>query len=426
MTYIEFFDPVAAENVIAGLSKVPERIVFIGNNTKQIRKKVEDYARVFADRGHHVEMECRSASRKSLNFAVKLLTEIVETYDDCVFDVTGGDEVLLLALGIVFARNPDKNIQMQRFNIRNNNVYDYDDGDRSFEFAPVDLTVEECIRLCGGDVVYGTIHEDKCYKWVLTPDFLRDVELIWNVCKDDVRLWNVQTGIFRAIEATGTVSEDGLTTTVELDDLVRYLLQQKKQYRKVKDIVRSLLDHDLITAFNDEDEKKVTVSYKNAQVKKCLTKEGQALEMKVFITAKHVLDEDGAYVYDDVLNGVLIDWDGKTHTEENEEQSSDEDKKFYDTENEIDVLMMHDMVPVFVSCKNGNFNANELYKLESVGRRFGGKYAKLVLVTTCLDQTGSSGEYIRQRARDMQIQLVENIQDMREEELEKTIRNLCC
>ncbi len=61
-------------------------------------------------------------------------------------------------------------------------------------------------------------------------------------------------------------------------------------------------------------------------------------------------------VYDDALNGVVIDWDGEFHDEEVED--------LYDTENEIDVLLMHDIVPVFVSCKNGIVTSEELYKLD--------------------------------------------------------------
>ena len=54
--------------------------------------------------------------------------------------------------------------------------------------------------------------------------------------------------------------------------------------------------------------------------------------------------------------------------------------------NEVDVLVMRENVPVFMSCKSGKLKAQEslhaLYELETVTERFGGKYAKKVLVTT--------------------------------------------
>ena len=45
-------------------------------------------------------------------------------------------------------------------------------------------------------------------------------------------------------------------------------------------------------------------------------------------------------------------------------------------ENEVDLILLHSTVPVFVSCKNRFVSSDELYKLDSVSRRFGGKYAK--------------------------------------------------
>jgi len=140
------------------------------------------------------------------------------------------------------------------------------------------------------------------------------------------------------------------------------------------------------------------------------------MEKKVFITAKDVLDKDGLPVYDDALNGVVIDWDGEFHDETVEE--------FYDTENEIDVLLMHDIVPVFISCKNGIVTSDELYKLDTVAERFGGQYSKKVLIATSVDCLGEAGKYLRQRAKDMNIRLIENIQDIDDAELTRKIRSL--
>ena len=155
---------------------------------------------------------------------------------------------------------------------------------------------------------------------------------------------------------------------------------------------------------------------KNKQVKKCLTKAGQALEMKIYVTAKNLTDSDGNLLYNDVVNGVVIDWDGKFHDEKTQD--------VYDTENEIDILLMHDIVPVFISCKNGIVTADELYKLNTVAERFGGEYSKKVLVATSLNKMGEAGKYLRQRADDMKIKIIEDIQSLEDEELERKLKNL--
>ena len=105
--------------------------------------------------------------------------------------------------------------------------------------------------------------------------------------------------------------------------------------------------------------------------------------------------------------GVVIDWD------------MFDGAAVCRTINEIDVMAMRGTVPVFVSCKNGRFDANELYKLNTVAERFGGKYAKKVLVSTSLDHLLSS-VLIRSRMENMKILNVEDIDNMTADELEKS------
>ena len=197
-----------------------------------------------------------------------------------------------------------------------------------------------------------------------------------------------------------------------------YLTRHNVKYKMSKGIISYLLKHNLLTSFDDSDEDTITISYKNEQVKKCLTKAGQALEMKIYITAKYILDSDGDPVYNDAINGVVIDWDGEFHDEISEDE--------YDTENEIDILLMHDIVPVFISCKNGKVTADELYKLNAVAERFGGSYSKKVLIATSISSLGETGKYLRQRAKDMNIKILEDVQSIDDGELERQLKNLWC
>ena len=154
------------------------------------------------------------------------------------------------------------------------------------------------------------------------------------------------------------------------------------------------------------------MGYKNAQVKQCLTKAGQALEMTVLRAAMEAREADGTPSYTDAMTGVFIDWDGEIPSQGGP-----------DTENEIDVLLMHGMVPVFISCKNGQVEMDELFKLGTVADRFGGTYAKKVLVATALTDSIST-QHLLQRAEDMGIRVVTNLTALDETELLRTVRNL--
>ena len=71
--------------------------------------------------------------------------------------------------------------------------------------------------------------------------------------------------------------------------------------------------------------------------------------------------------------------------------------------------MMHGVIPVFVSCKNGYVSPDELYKLEVVAEQFGSSYAKKVLIAPALDSYGDHGAYIENRAEDMGIQVIKSL-----------------
>lgn len=411
MTCIEFFEKDASENICTCLTMAPNRMILIGDKMKHMQKHIERYKRILSNRGIETEFLCRTVNKNNMQSIIDALSQIIETYDDCVFDLTGGEDLYLVAMGIVFERYKDKGVQMHHFNIRNGTIIDCDqDGHTLLEDESIKLSVEENIRIYGGEIVYEYEKENATISWNMIDDFKEDIDKIWEICKTDVRLWNTQMGVFAAAEEVRDQTYDELTTVASVPCIINILENVNGKYVTIWRILNGLMNAGLLTAFECDDET-FSITYKNVQVKLCLTKAGQALEMKMYKAALEASEKNGSLTYNDVMTGVYIDWDGDIHTEQDE----------YDTENEIDVMMMHGLVPVFVSCKNGYVDIDELYKLHSVADRFGGKYAKKILIATALGSNDFS-EYLRQRAKDMSIRLVEGIQDMDDTELNKVIR----
>ncbi len=415
MTYIEFFDEVSIENISACLVNSPDRVVLIGDKSKVLRRYAERYTQIFADMGKSIEFICRAVNKNNMQSIIDELTNIVCSYDDCVFDLTGGEDLYLTAIGIVSERFRDKHLQMHRFNLRNGTIIDCDrDGVTIMNRISPMLGVENNVKAYGGDVVYVNERENGTPVWDMTEDFKVDIDHMWNICKHNVRLWNAQIGVLEAAERAKNANDDELLVNVSVSHLAELLKQEGLKLVWVNGIIQTLCRRGLIYECS-LDEESLRLRYKNQQVKACLTKAGQVLEMVVYIAAKEACDGDGRLVYNDVMNGVAIDWDGEIY-----------DTEHAHTENEIDIMMMHGIVPVFVSCKNGFVDAEELYKLNTVAERFGGTYAKKVVVATALPTFGSAPEYFRQRAKDMDIRLVEGLQEMSKAELEKTVRSFWC
>ena len=135
--------------------------------------------------------------------------------------------------------------------------------------------------------------------------------------------------------------------------------------------------------------------------------------MIVYAVAGGLKEQDGQPVYGDARNGVTIDWDGEYYEEE----------ETGNTINEIDVILMHDALPIFISCKNGDVTAEELFKFHTVAEHFGGQYARKVLVATAIKGLKKEAN-IRQRTRDLHICFVDDLQELDNAELAKRLKNL--
>ena len=416
MIYIEFFDTASIVNICACLTDIPEKVVLIGGDIKPMERYKAYYQRVFRDRGYEIEFEPRKVNRNSIDDIVRVLSEVVTSHSDIAVDLTGGDDLMLVAMGIVKERFKDKNIQLHRFNPRTNSISDCDGDGCTIKNKPLHLTVQEHIRIYGGDVVFGDNPRNSTQTWDMNGEFISDIEKMWSICKKDVHRWNVQMQYHAIADNLRSANDNPLKIKAKGSAITKALREKKYSfdYSPCWEILRELCSAGLITYLNDSEN--LSVTFKNEQVKRCLISSGRLLEMKVYSTMKGLKNNDGSPLYD-VMTGVFIDWDGRTAEDS------------YDTLNEIDVLATKGVVPVFISCKNGHLSRDfkdELYKFKSVADRFGGQYAKKILITTALDdsQNKDSVAHFRKRAEDMGIRIIDDLTTMSDKEAEKTFRNL--
>ncbi len=407
MTFVEFFDKDAVENICACLAHKPDKVIFIGATKKEImREHIRRYEKVFRDRGIEIEFaEPRAINEYNLSYAVNTLSRIVEENNDCVFGLTGGDNLHLVAMGIVYEKYRDsKNIQMHRFDLKNNTIFDIDqDGKTILEETLPTLSVQENIQIYGGDVIFEYEKSGTTFQWDFNSDFMRDITFLWTEsCNKDLD-WNKIISVFAKAESiTAKIREDDFTfpmlhTKAKMSELREFMRSSNVSTDDLKKFAKKLYFYGILPDC-EIDENNFFVSYKDEQIKKCLTKAGQVLELKITILLMNSFDENSNRIYNDVMSGVYIDWDGELH---------EDNPELCDISNEIDVLAMCGTIPVFVSCKNGNVDVDELYKLNTVAHRFGGKYAKKVLVASGFEKT--SPVFLK-RAAEMGIKVFDNIE----------------
>ena len=153
---IEFFSETPIDNMISTLTSHPDKVILVGQS-KIIRKNGKAYEKFLASVGNDTtQIDYCSVIPHDLGNIVTALEKIVMDYPDCHFDLTGGDELAMAAIGIVYERHKDKGIKLHQYNIRTGVVYDCDMDGRVFSSEIPSLTVEQNIILHGGSIVTDT------------------------------------------------------------------------------------------------------------------------------------------------------------------------------------------------------------------------------------------------------------------------------
>ncbi len=261
--------------------------------------------------------------------------------------------------------------------------------------------IEQLINSRGGDIAYEGEGFVGTVRWNFDEEFENDIRTLWELSNKAHEDWNSQTAVFA--RAASACDRGALSVRAEIERIKNgYIFKRRR-------IIKPLIKSGLLTRC-EERGGTLYITFKNEQIKRCLTKSGQVLEMAVYLFA-HSAEDNGEKVYDDVMTGVVIDWDGEILNSAT------------DVRNEIDAIMIHKDVPVFVSCKSGAVDSNELYKLSVVAERFGGEKAKAVLISYAFGNT-THAQSLRNRAEEMNIKIVEYDFRTTEKEMTEKIKTL--
>lgn len=418
MKIIEFLCETPIENVFGGVCLAPDEIVYFGTKKHESfeNRELSHIKEYFSSKGlGKIKFSYVRVLRNSINDAVNKLEEIVGDTDEWVIDITGGDDMLVAGAGMVYQTH--NNVKLFRINpvsgyaqfvdksvTESREATKYSSNDAPFENRiRVENTVEENITLHGGAVAPYM----GAGAFVYTDDFERDLEIMWQLSTKGPRgyvhkrsapqTWNRFTQTVSGIERMGGKEQ----------------LEIFKKY-KVCVYLEELRRLGLVSYTARKDGTLQNFKFKNPQVRACINKAGNLLEQKVYLACRKFLGHGLC----DVKTGVTILWS----PDEWEEKYNKNNRQ--GTENEIDVMAMRGVTPIFISCKNGKFESEELYKLSSVAGRFGVKYAKKILVATDLENAldRRTIEYLKARARDMNIAIIDGVQRMTNAEFERILK----
>lgn len=394
MTIVEIFDEEVINNISSSLKFNNDKIIYIGYERKNMEKSIQNISNFFHLIGRKVEISYIIVCDNNLNNIIEELSKIVDNIlhkdEKYIFDVTGGKDLILVGMGIIAERY---NIDVFTLDIEKGNII-WQTGNKAkyiINDNRSEISVRENIILHGGEIVGTNNQGGFIEEWNFDEEFVNDIFKMWNICKKDCAKWNREIGeLQQHVNKSNSLLIGKPNRTMQ--ELVHIgVLKQHNNYASE------------------------TYSFKNIQIKESLMKVGSVLELYTCITAMKMRRPDGNKHFNDVKVGVNIDWDGVIHDIHDKEK---------DTRNEIDVIMMKGIDSIFVSCKNGDVGIEELYKLNTVAEKFGGKFAKKVLVATYFGKKGASQEYFLQRAKDMKIHIIGEVHKMSNQDFVKRLANI--
>ena len=253
---------------------------------------------------------------------------------------------------------------------------------RVVEICKVEMSLKLLVKMHGGKI---NRNLEKNIKGFSNPAFMDDVEKIYQIAKQNWDYWNPFADFLRNIMVpidanTLQVSKRAQTVITALSTSGTKL----KSINKLNEIVDALEEEGILLDV-EHTNGHYRFRFKNQEIKDCLWEGGSILEL-------HTCQKESS-TSDECQVGVHLDWDGVIH-----------EQPGVDVLNEIDVLSLKGNVPTFISCKSGKMGGQQslhaLYELETVASRFGGKYAKKILVTA-----KELGDVYMERAKEMGIEV---------------------
>lgn len=384
-TIIEFLGGEPIENVITCLHFEVDKVVYFGYHdvVQKEHKRTENFLKKYCGVQTVVFHELSRTDLQSVLKTMRVEIQHERSKGSKVyFDITGGECLILVAFGIL---SKELETPMHMFDVPSDKLIELDEGAKSsiskdVKAYRVKLNLDSFIEMRGGVINWG-LH--KGIKEDGDDEFIEDVSNIWRVAEKYIDYWNPFSDFLK----TNMVPDDNLQVNRRAQTVLNALSDSATRLKTINmlnGIVDDLAEAGvLLDVYHSNG--KYRFRFKNQSVKECLWEGGSILELHTFYEQKRISDDCKA--------GVHLDWDGVIHTEPG-----------MDVLNEIDVLSLKGNVPTFISCKSGKMGSQQtlhaLYELDAVAKRFGGKYAKKVLVSA-----KELGDVYLERAAEMGIEV---------------------
>ncbi|MDP4117767.1 MAG: DUF1887 family CARF protein, partial [Bacillota bacterium] len=238
MTIIEYYSAAAIENAVTSLSFKPDKMILIYDNTLP-RGQIETdaqriYNLLYSHSRNFKKIIPVPVNIRAVRETAEVLYNLAEEYKDCTFDLTGGDRLVMVSMGIAYERLRSHNVQMIRYDIVNGAITDYDgDGNIPLLIRPEYISVPESISLYGGQCRWTRVEYTKAFS-----DNLME---LWEINRKNPTKWNNNTSLVSRMRSKSrNESNNPLVITEDYNfSLSKFSAQERGELDSfVKELIR--------------------------------------------------------------------------------------------------------------------------------------------------------------------------------------------
>ena len=367
-TLIELFDESPIKNVLGTLTFSPDECILLCpsevSGDKEMKRSLRDF---YKYRGSKVKLTFIPVSMYDAIKTERVLKEVLDSHPDCAINISGGTDAALFATGEVAGDTP-----IFTYSAKKEKFFEIKNAPFARSLVPdVHLDVASCLMMAGGTLLPG--RADNAGLGERTDQ----IDKLFAVFSKYRRVWNAQISYIQKIsssEAGNLIAEGALTENAG----GRVVTAEPKLFQALAD-AGLILDLEIR-------EDSIRFCFPDETIRFWLRDIGSVLELQVYRACT------ASGLFDDVVLSAVVNW-------QSGELKSDS------VSNEIDVMAVQGISPVFISCKTSEIHTEALNELSILRIRFGGLFSRAILATS--GAASKSRATMRNRAAKLGIELIE-------------------
>ena len=383
-TLIELFDKHPIANVLGTEMFRPERTVFLCDKeiseNHALQQKLKNY---FNQRGLGTQILFRETATLNAASVKRALENVVKQYPDCALDISGGSDAALFAGGLLCAEQP---LPVFTYSRKRNTFFDIQNAPFAHNVrCDVLLSAPDCFAAAGGSVRQGRVDN------TVLEQYTEQIDGLFALFLKNRRQWQKLVSYLQRVSPT---SREGMISLFV--DAPWQVKGDRGMLTANEEALRDLAEFGFLRELELLPEERVCFSFADGQIRTWLRDVGSVLELYVWKACVR----SGSY--QDVRVSVVVDWEGQNTRD--------------GVSNEIDVVAVRGIMPVFISCKTSEIHTEALNELAILRDRFGGEVSRAIIVSAERASTVT-----RNRAAELDIEVID-LDELDPEQLSKRIQ----